>query len=321
MRIGWILNGNRQVAGARIHGWNMHETLKKRGYDSDIIHAEGFSTRFQLTKSEIDSLDGYDAIFINRFKTGENLPYFLDTTRAKIIYICSAPPNPLLVERADRILVVSDYLLKKLPEDKSIYVFDGYEQDPSKRKTHHSQKRITLGYVSNNVYDEFPQIDRLPENVKLKIIGPPEKRVKKHMPGKTLFSKTKIPFEYKVWDEDTVTDELLETDVGVIPYPDDQLEEDAIKAKSNNRAIYLMSLGLPVIASPLHELKNLVKNDETGYIATTKEEWQEAIKKLRDDPDLRKRMGEKAREQALPYSKEAQADEYERILKEVVQKQ
>ena len=317
MRLGWILNGNREVAGARIHGWNMHEILKERGYESEIIHApRGFSTHFPLTKDEIDSLPAYDAILITRFKTGENLAYFLDTTKAKVIHICSAPPNTLIMERADHILAVSDFLLGQLPESKSSHIFDGYEQDSSKKKTHHDEKRITLGYVSNNVYDEFPQIDRLPQNVKLKIIGPPEKRVKKHMAGKTLFAKTKIPFEYEVWDEYTVTDELLETDVGVIPYPDHQLEEDAIKAKSNNRAIYLMSLGLPVIASPLHELRKLVENGETGYIARTKEEWQRYIKKLRDDPQTRKRMGEEARERALPYSKEAQADEYEKILKD-----
>ena len=50
MRIGWILSGNKNVAGARIQGWNMHEEFLKRKISSKIISFDHYNYDLRFTK-------------------------------------------------------------------------------------------------------------------------------------------------------------------------------------------------------------------------------------------------------------------------------
>lgn len=324
MKIGWILSGNKDVAGARIQGWNIHKKLRKRGYSSEILYApKGFAKFLELTPDErkkiIDS--SCDVVFIQKIYDNGVLRDIVKSLRlkgVKIVYICMDRINEFLVDEADVIFVVSDYLKKSispLNRKKVRLIFDGFEQDKKLFKKHTGVKSIKLVYLSNNVYDKFPKLNSLPKNVSLRIIGPPKKRVSKFNPENKIFENTPFTFEYVEWSIKNVNGYILDCDVAVLPYNDDLLYSPEIRRKSSNRIIYMMSLGLPVIASPTDEFKKLIISGKNGFLAIKEAEWQRSIMLLRDNPELRKKIGESARKAVLKkYSVDKQADEYEKIL-------
>lgn len=82
-------------------------------------------------------------------------------------------------------------------------------------------------------------------------------------------------------------------------------------AKSNNRLTQSLSLGKPVICSPLPAyLKVAKKHPDAFIVADTQEEWKAALTKLRDDPTFRADMGEKARVAAQDYSVDVMAHKW-----------
>jgi glycosyltransferase involved in cell wall biosynthesis len=62
-----------------------------------------------------------------------------------------------------------------------------------------------------------------------------------------------------------------------------------------------MAAGLPVISSPAGVNKEIVKHGVTGFLAESPEDWETAIKRLADNPGLRKAMGEAGRERVIQY--------------------
>jgi O-antigen biosynthesis protein len=58
-------------------------------------------------------------------------------------------------------------------------------------------------------------------------------------------------------------------------------------------------LGVPTVASGTQTLREAIIDGEDGYLADTKEEWENKLGQLIEDKKLRKRMGEKAREKTL----------------------
>jgi len=332
MKLGWILSGNKDVAGARIHGWNIHNSLesatfKYKNLQSNILYApKGFEKDLKISKDEIDKIIAlkYDILIFQKIYSGEHLKYFLDSAKSnkiKIIYIGMDKINELLSDYADVIIVVSDNLKKQLTpvnRKKATYVFDGYEQDKKICKKHTNKKSIKLVYISNNTYEKFPQIETLPQNVTLKIIGPPQRRMIELFPEKEIFTKTNYKYKYVEWNSKTVLKELLECDVGVIPYPDELLQTNSVKNKSNNRLIFLMSLGIPTICSPTKEYKKLIVNKKNGFIANNQKDWNKFIIFLRDNPEQRKEIGLLARKTVLEkYSLENQVKEYIKIIQKL----
>ena len=56
-----------------------------------------------------------------------------------------------------------------------------------------------------------------------------------------------------------------------------------------------MACGLPVIASPVGVNRDIVEHGVNGFLASTKEQWRQAIELLTADGDLRQRMGQAGR--------------------------
>lgn len=76
--------------------------------------------------------------------------------------------------------------------------------------------------------------------------------------------------------------------------------------KGNNKLTQFMSLGKPVVASPLDSYLSIIKHGVNGYIARTDADWRIYLETLRDHPELRKQMGENAAKTVIDaYSIEA----------------
>ena len=98
------------------------------------------------------------------------------------------------------------------------------------------------------------------------------------------------------WQENTEVELINTFDVGIMPLPDD----DWARGKCAFKLIQYMACGVPVVASQVGANVDVVDAD-CGLLASTPESWVQALRELRDDSGLRRRMGEAGRERVVEH--------------------
>ena len=92
------------------------------------------------------------------------------------------------------------------------------------------------------------------------------------------------------WTEESEIERIAAFDVGIMPLTDTPWE----RGKCAYKLIQVMAAGKPVIASPVGANRRVVEHGVNGFLAQTPDQWAQALRALAD-PDLRRRMGEAAR--------------------------
>jgi glycosyltransferase involved in cell wall biosynthesis len=101
-----------------------------------------------------------------------------------------------------------------------------------------------------------------------------------------------LPVVPVAWNEATEATELAQANIGVSWVPDDLWS----RGKCGLKVLQYQAAGLPVVANPVGVHATMVRDGENGFLATSPDEWIEAIRTLRDDPGLCAAMGESARQ-------------------------
>lgn len=99
------------------------------------------------------------------------------------------------------------------------------------------------------------------------------------------------------WKKETWLEHLNGADIVVSPQ-----RMQVQNCKSNTKATQPMSLGIPIVVSPLQAYKECVKDRENGFICSTPEEWKAVLTALRDSQELRERIGKNAKAAVTGYS-------------------
>jgi glycosyltransferase involved in cell wall biosynthesis len=116
------------------------------------------------------------------------------------------------------------------------------------------------------------------------------------------------------WRKDDEIKELSSFDIGIMPLPDDEWA----KGKCGLKGLQYMALGIPTIMSPVGVNTEIIQDGENGMLATAVEEWIAKIERLINDPDLRHKMGRKARQTVEEkYSVNAWKDRYLELFKDL----
>ena len=97
--------------------------------------------------------------------------------------------------------------------------------------------------------------------------------------------------QYIHWTEETEVAEILKMDVGLMPLQDSLWE----KGKCAYKLIQYAACGIPGIASDVGMNREVTVPGETGILATTNNEWMQALKTLKADAEERVRLGQNAR--------------------------
>ncbi|HEY1189081.1 MAG TPA: glycosyltransferase family 4 protein [Gemmata sp.] len=100
-----------------------------------------------------------------------------------------------------------------------------------------------------------------------------------------------LPVERCPWSEATEAAEIAGADIGIGWVPDDPWS----RGKCGLKVLQYQAAGLPVVANPVGVQARFVRAGETGFCASTTEEWVNAVRALAHDAALRKRLGETAR--------------------------
>lgn len=93
------------------------------------------------------------------------------------------------------------------------------------------------------------------------------------------------------WTEANEAAEIARADIGISWLPDDAWS----CGKCGLKVLQYLAAGLPVIANPVGVQLDMVRHGETGFLAQTPRQWIDAVRRLAEGVELRRRMGRAGR--------------------------
>ena len=103
--------------------------------------------------------------------------------------------------------------------------------------------------------------------------------------------ETALRLEFVQWTLEGSRPALQQFDIGIMPL------EDTVwnRGKCGFKLIQYLAVGTPAVASPTGVNREIVRDGETGYLASTAQEWQQRLARLVEDESLRLQMGRAGR--------------------------
>jgi len=138
--------------------------------------------------------------------------------------------------------------------------------------------KITLKYLGQ-IKPALEEIGSRFDNVGLRIISD------------EFFDLQNMKVQRCQWSERTQFSDLVTSDIGLAPLPDNLFT----KGKCGFKILQYAAAGLPVVASPVGVNTEFVSDGVTGFHATTASEWIGSISELIESAGLRRDMGVAAR--------------------------
>lgn len=104
------------------------------------------------------------------------------------------------------------------------------------------------------------------------------------------------PFcDWRPWDSGDEHSWAADFDIGIVPLADTELH----RAKEPFKVKEYMAAGLPMVLSPVGQVRDVVTDGREGYFASGADQWRQRLEQLAGDDLLRAEMGERGRELAL----------------------
>lgn len=214
-----------------------------------------------------------------------------------IMYRSSSSPHPhslsrllkfrWMVKGSDVVTVGNQFLkseVLKVDRKKAVFVIPtsiDMNLYPQKKNVSH-RSEIILGWMGTKgnlkyleklepvfeaLCEKFPQ-------VKLKIVS-------------NDFYQSRLPIIKKPWRLEDENEDLISFDIGLMPLSDDPWS----KGKCGLKIIQYLSVGVPVVCTPIGINSDIVKDGENGFWATSHQEWVDRLSTLIQNPELRYQMG------------------------------
>jgi len=292
MHIGWISIGNDNFGSTRIGVTLIHLGLLNNKYKSTILN---YNQRFNTDiESDLNSLkkriidEKITVVVFHKvfsLKTLE-LVKFCKNNKVKTVFANGDwNENPMNLA-VDHVISGSPYtrdLIKNRYKVKnSHYIDDALETSEYPiRNNYHSGNIIRLGWFGN-----FTKLEYTKDFIaSLNLLD-----YKLHTISNAPCTYTTLKADYTMgaatnesWNTQFLIEFLLKN-IDIIVIPLDLKNGDLIKhyAKTANRITFALSLGIPVVATPIPTYQLIIKNGKNGYLATTPKEWKQALISLKD---------------------------------------
>lgn len=275
--------------------------LRTNGIDCEVVKLpSGSLARRKLFRKAAD----FDGVFLHKKKLNFIDAFWLRRYSRKIIYnfddaIMYSDKNPKRyshshlipfrrsVKLADMVIVGNSYLAEHARKfNPNVEILpNGLETSSYKRraglKNDEKIRLVWIGCSSTLKYlaeikFALEEIGTRFDNVVLRIIAD------------EFFDLQNIAVEKHPWSEETQVMDLVTSDIGLAPLPDNRFT----KGKCGFKILQYAAAGLPVVASPVGVNAEYVCEGVTGFHAMDIRQWVNKISRLVEDPVLRNRMGQ-----------------------------
>jgi len=160
------------------------------------------------------------------------------------------------------------------------------DPSPQPLRTHHRAHEVTVGWIgspttSPYLRDVLPVFERLNSArviAKLVLVGADR-------------SLDAPWIEHRRWSSGSERADLASFDIGIMPQPDDEWA----RGKCGYKVLQYFSAGVPAVASPVGVTRELVGSDR-GALATTADDWYQALLSLIEQPAQRAEQGAAGRQ-------------------------
>ena len=288
-RIGWISIANDSFGSTRIGVTNIHKALVNRGIfsmilnynkkfhtdiDKDYVELKNEILQNRLTCVVFHKVCGPKAVKLAEFCVDQNI---------NCVYCNGDWHENQMYDIADQIIVGSPYIKEILDERynvKGIHYIDDALEFLGDIKIHFDVPEINMCWYGNFTKLEYARdyINslELPDNYKLTTVSNAPCEYTNLEADITMGAATGKP-----WDTLKLSKYILE-EVDIVVVPIDLSDGDPRKtfAKTANRITFAMSLGVPVVATPIPTYQLVIQDKFNGYLCQYKEQWQEALTEL-----------------------------------------
>jgi glycosyltransferase involved in cell wall biosynthesis len=351
-RIGFVLCSpvSKPIPSTRIAVLNMMPFLRLAGLNPSVIfepHYPNETPHLSEVLAKVVSA-GCDLVVMQKVRgpSAVALARELAAIGVRTIYsVCDLVDIPM-VEATDATLVVTDYLKSLCPQSLQtrIYVVhDGIERPSAcKAEWNSYTKRTTSRSILQAVLVTSADLDRLPvlrhppRWVNVRIVGRYARGFRRlqeirwkwdSQPTGERLSYLRFLIDRRIecvpWNLEGVYHEMLQAQVAIIPVDTQASDYGAANpppwmVKSENRLTMKMSVGLPVIATPIPSYEKVIEHGVNGFFARSSQDWTTCLNALRD-PYLRREIGLAARASvAEKYSTEEQAVKLISVIRTVL---
>jgi len=134
--------------------------------------------------------------------------------------------------------------------------------------------KVTLKYL-REITPALEEVASLCKNVVLRIVC------------NEFFDLASMPVEKRTWSNETEAADLMTSDIGLAPLPNDAFT----RGKCGFKILQYQAAGLPAVASPVGVNAQFVSEGESGFLAGDIAAWVRGLCVLVQDAVLRKKMG------------------------------
>jgi hypothetical protein len=315
------------VPSTRVAILNLLPLLREAGFDAVPLHdppASDERPALRLSAAEI-AAQGVRVVIFQKVRGPdvERTARELAAAGVATVFMVCDIVEPAMVAACDATVIVTDHLRSLYPaasRPRMHVVHDGIEEPDrvvaayrATRGARADPLRAVL--VTSAHLSRLPSMGTVPAWLQVRVIGhypPPPSALAalrnvewraRHAGGlrealETWYFAAAPHIRCVQWGPTLVYEEMAAADIGVLPI-DDRDRGDATRpagwtVKSENRLTLMMSMGLPVIATPIPAYERVVEHGVNAMFASSRADWQRCLRELRD-PERRRAMGTAAR--------------------------
>jgi glycosyltransferase involved in cell wall biosynthesis len=265
----------------------LHDISRAAQYDLVFIQREAFMTGTVFFESAFAKLN---AKVVFDFDDSIWLSNVSDANR-QFNFLKNPQKTARLVAMSDHVIAGNTYLADyALKHNKEVTVIpttiDTDEYQPISFGLDNEVVRIGwTGSITTIQHFELalPVLERIKgkygDGVDIKVIGDPA------------FHHKGLGIQGLPWNASSEVSDLSNVHIGIMPLPDDEWS----KGKCGLKGLQYMGLGIPTIMSPVGVNRGIIVDGQNGFLANQEADWFEKLCKLIEDPELRKRLGERGR--------------------------
>jgi glycosyltransferase involved in cell wall biosynthesis len=193
-----------------------------------------------------------------------------------------------MVKGSDVVTVGNRFLrsqVLKVDPDKEVFVIPTSIDTnlyPKKKKISNHEATI-LGWIGTKGNLKYlKKLEPVFETIRQRFPG-----VKLKIVSNDFYDSAHLPVVKKLWKLEDENDDLVSFDIGLMPLNDDLWS----RGKCGLKVIQYLSVGVPVVCTPVGINPDIVKDGENGFLATNHQEWVDCLSNLIQNQELRYQVG------------------------------